>query len=297
MSLMVPVEIHTGPDTSHPTKHAYFEIVDVTPEMAAEWLDNMAPNRKASQKRVSALAVQMQTGLWVFDASPIRFDTQGRLVDGQNRLHAVIESGMTIPFAIARGIAPQAMAVMDTGKTRTLSDMMQMAYPDLTQVNSVAALTRLLYIWEKGMRGTPLRSYASRGTIPNQVLLDYFDEHEEEIRHAVTQARNYMQRYPGITGGALALCYTLFHRIDADDTDYFFERFADGAGLEAGSPILALRKRAKDAAMEDRRAALPADEGIAIVIKAWNAFREGRPVHILSWKRGGSSPEAFPEPV
>lgn len=35
-------------------------------------------------------------------------------------------------------------------------------------------------------------------------------------------------------------------------------------------------------------------EVAALVVKAWNAYRTGRPVTNLRWRSGGSSPEAFP---
>lgn len=282
--------------TTTVTPTATFEIIDVDPETAAVWLDNMAPNRKPSQKRVTSMAKMMKTDLWIFDASPIRFDINGKLVDGQNRLHAVIEADMTVTFAVVHGVAPEAMAVMDTGKSRTFVDILQMAHPELTQTTSVSALTRLLYVWENGGRGVVLRSSASRGVIPNQVLLDFYDEHHEEIDAAVQVARMMWQRYPGISGTAIGLAYLLFARLDKQDADYFFERYSDGVGLEVGSPILALRKRAREAAMQDKRAAIPSDEAVALLVKAWNAFRDGNTVQILSWKRGGATPEAFPEP-
>lgn len=272
-------------------------IEEVTPEKAAEWLANMAPNRKASDRRVMFLADQMRDGLWVFDGAPIRFDVDGRLSDGQNRLQALIRAEVTLPFVIVRDLPKEAMSVMDTGKSRTLPDILQMAHPDLTQTISIAATTRTIFLWEElGIRGTRLRSTAGRASIPNSVLLDYYQQHEETIRDVVRRGRAITQHQPGLTGSALSLCLYLFDQIDAEDSEFFFARLVDGAGLEAGSPILALRRRAIEAARQDRRAALPTEEAVALIIKAWNAFRAGESLQVLAWKRGGASPESFPEP-
>jgi hypothetical protein len=35
----------------------------------------------------------------------------------------------------------------------------------------------------------------------------------------------------------------------------------------------------------------------AIMIKAWNAYRRGDSIGLLSFKSGGAKPERFPEPV
>jgi len=34
----------------------------------------------------------------------------------------------------------------------------------------------------------------------------------------------------------------------------------------------------------------------ALVIKAWNAYRDGAPVRQLKYRIGGANPEKFPEP-
>ena len=66
---------------------------------------------------------------------------------------------------------------------------------------------------------------------------------------------------------------------------------ASGAGLEEGSPILALRRRLEstDGWMKDRPAVTA-----AWFIKAWNAWRAGREMQVLRWKVGGANPEPFP---
>lgn len=34
---------------------------------------------------------------------------------------------------------------------------------------------------------------------------------------------------------------------------------------------------------------------MGVMIKAWNAYREGRSVGLIRFKSGGAKPEAFPE--
>jgi len=93
-----------------------------------------------------------------------------------------------------------------------------------------------------------------------------------------------------------SFCAVLFERLDHTDAAFFWERLVDGVGLEAGSPILALRDFiAREAASS--RPTLRPDIGAAYIIKAWNAYREGRDVKLLHFRVGGATPERFPEPV
>jgi hypothetical protein len=83
--------------------------------------------------------------------------------------------------------------------------------------------------------------------------------------------------------------------IDADDAAAFFGQIQTGENLSANSPVMALRKRLADDALAIRKLAIR--EYTALVFKAWNAYREGRNVRILSWRPGGAAPERYPTPI
>ena len=72
------------------------EIVTLTPALAAEWLNSNTCNRPLSTLRASRYARDMKAGDWRFNGETISFTADGRLVDGQHRLTAVVESGVTI---------------------------------------------------------------------------------------------------------------------------------------------------------------------------------------------------------
>ena len=121
------------------------EVEEITPVRAEQYLDTMRANRKLSSQRVSQLANQMREGLWVFDGSPIRFNEDGELVDGQHRMWAIIESERPAEFLVLRGVNRKAMATMDTGKSRSFSDILGLNNPGLTDVTTVAAFVQLLW--------------------------------------------------------------------------------------------------------------------------------------------------------
>lgn len=68
-----------------------------------------------------------------------------------------------------------------------------------------------------------------------------------------------------------------------------------GVGLEAGDPRLVLREWCIRSMQVGPTRARPRTWLIAaLMIKAWNAWREGRKVNLLAFRGGGSSPERFP---
>ena len=78
-------------------------IVEVSPELAKEWLRSNTFNRKASQATVNRYAGDMKSGEWRLNHQGIAFDDQGILVDGQHRLLAVVKSCATVRMMVTWG--------------------------------------------------------------------------------------------------------------------------------------------------------------------------------------------------
>jgi len=102
------------------------KIEDVSPELASAWPKLSKGNRKLSESYVLTLAISMDSGGWVPEASEVVFDEAGALIDGHHRLAAVGVLGRAIKMAVKRGVPPEARSVIDTGRTRTMTDPLGM---------------------------------------------------------------------------------------------------------------------------------------------------------------------------
>src|SRR5207248_3219207 len=80
-------------------------VVQVTPEMAAKWLETTGPNRPVHQATVERLAADMSNAAWYLNGDRIRFDENDALRDGRHRLSAVVLSGQTVPMEILQGLS------------------------------------------------------------------------------------------------------------------------------------------------------------------------------------------------
>lgn len=101
----------------------YPEMVEVTPALAAEWLEkNVANNRPVRAVDVSKFARDMMNGNWRLTHQGIAFNTEGRLIDGQHRLRAVVQSKCTVPMMVWHNLPEECLPMIDIGLARTARD-------------------------------------------------------------------------------------------------------------------------------------------------------------------------------
>lgn len=102
------------------------KIVNITPELAREWLARNTPkNRKLRPSTVRDYKGRFQRGEYIITHQGIAFDETGMLIDGQHRLRAIAElDGVVIPMLVTRGLPANAYQAIDTGLKRSLADSM-----------------------------------------------------------------------------------------------------------------------------------------------------------------------------
>jgi hypothetical protein len=268
-----------------------YEVVDITPDKAREMLTFNTHNRPLREKVVNALADDMKVGSWAEDGQSIKFGKDGTLLDGQHRLAAIVKADVTVRMLVVRNVPNDAQENMDTQARRSFGDVLKLRGEG--QYVALAAATRRVYMWE---RGAP--SGTSNMQPTNRQLLQTLEKHPE-LRYTVSVTER-VRAHVSIRGSILSLCHWLFLQIDPDDCEHFFARLADGQNLSEGDAIYVLRRTANNDRNEGQfagRSAGIADTVMcAYVIKAWNAYRQGRKIGLLRYKPGGAKPETFPKP-
>lgn len=121
----------------------------VTPKMAEEWLQhNRADvNRKFRPVWCRYLAAQMGGDRWEVTTDAIGFRaSDGTLINGQHRLHAVIEHGKPVEMLVVWGLSDNAFSLIDRGMMRSMSDVLHVS-------PMLAADATLAFMVAKGLTG------------------------------------------------------------------------------------------------------------------------------------------------
>jgi len=123
-------------------------LLRITPEMALEFLKFMIPNRAVNQSHVDNLRRAMDSGAWYTKhllGDPIAFDAEGRLLNGQHRMRAIVRHGNPVEMWVET--TPRTDEVADltdcVTRGRRLSDMLQMS--GVSNARAVASMLKVVW--------------------------------------------------------------------------------------------------------------------------------------------------------
>lgn len=250
------------------------ESVMVDPPLAKHWLAKLSEHqRRPSSWHVRHLVRIMRDGKWLPSNDAICFDTGGYMINGQHRLLAIIETGMTLLFDVRRGLPPESFLIMDVQKVRLVTAYM----PEKCRyvLNGAA---KMLIVWLKD--DFPFGSMV-KPTSPE--IMDIVESNPKLVESAEL-IYSYGVRLSCLCGaGFQAFLHWYFitqenqHR---DKADAFFNDIATGGGLNNGHPGLALRNR-----LLVSSAKLLTRDKQAYMLKALKAYLRGESLTKMSWKR------------
>ena len=253
-------------------------VVQVTPAIAADWLELNTCNRTLRPKYVSVLARQMAAGNWQFNGGTISFSREGLLLDGQHRLSAVVESGVTIVVLVVTELNAESQDTMDSGAKRTASDVLALNGLSRHSVLTAAIVRRVL-----AYRGGELHLSNNR-PVSNTDILAFSRDNEASTTLAAYMASHVYSTFRGAPASVIGTAVYLTAEIHRDDSDRFFRQVASGADLPNGHPVLTLRTTLTNA--RDRRERVQEGRTLHMIFRAWNAVRDGKSLGAIVLKPG-----------
>ncbi len=256
-----------------------------------QWLDETnRNNRKVRQQWVDQLADDMLAGRWRGqNGEAIRFDTTGRLVDGQHRLWACVQSGTAFETLVVTGVDIEDFKTIGIGGTKRLSDFLGPIY-DVKNVNLYSSTLRLVHIWRTG-RLKP--GYKSIGHSISELEASHHDH--PQLQDSVNWVTNNMdlRRLLNPTYASF-IHYVAYLDGKQAAVESFLSCVGNGLGLLEDHPVYQLRKfLLSQQGLKFGQKRPGREYMLALLIKAWNAHKNGEKTKALVFKVG----ETFPEVV
>lgn len=255
------------------------KTVKITPKKAAEWLKRNVNNRPLREIRIEQYSAAMKAGAWQVNGETIKFNCNGDLVDGQHRLHACMQSGITFESYVVTGVGRDAFDTIDQGDKRTIGDVF--ARSGYKHYVLLAAGSRWIWRYENSM--------SVNGAMRADIAKDIIERHP--ALHAAAQKASEHSRCGILNPGLFAFLDYWCGQNNQERADKFWTSVADAEGLEKGTPAHLLHKRLQ--ANSNAVARLWPITIAALCVKAWNAHvskKTSDTVKCLKWAEG----EVFP---
>jgi len=249
-------------------------------------------NRPFNEPYARHLAAEMLAGRWHLTHQGVAIGTDGKLVDGQHRLSAIVyaaemEPTIRIPMMVTTGVDPATFLAVDTGRKRTAADMLGIqGHKNRT---TLAAVLKLIHCWDVARNGS-----WNKVAVSNELLEEVYRAHP--AAGASTEIAQQLSKGARLLPGAAGLAHYVVEAAQVTEIghelhDRFVTGLATGASLPDGDPRLALRNTIAN--LRASRRAMTAQMHVAMYIKAWNLWVAEKTRQSISWR----ADEAMPNPT
>lgn len=244
--------------------------VKIDPNKARELLSLNTKNRKLSRKLVEKYAADMTSGRWPYNGDPIRVSATNVLLDGQHRLQAIVDSGVTIEAELIEKLPDDVAMTIDGGRKRSPADVLNMLDGSSMLTTGIAACARSTLNY--------LAGYSVSNVQSTPAVVTLVHTYPDLIKYA-TLARE-ADRVTTISSLGAVLFLGTREITMEKRAQQFVEPLKHGEGLDAGDPRLALRNGFMNARMRSGSASRSIDPRWAFITitQCWNAFVTGREI-------------------
>jgi hypothetical protein len=276
-------------------KNSEYIVRDVGPKEAEVLLGKNQRNRRINKNTVDEYANLMISGKWHPDAdTPIKLSYEDQLLDGQHRLMAVVESGVTLPFTFKTNCDPSAQQHMDRGRKRSLSDDLYMHGYRYTTLLASSLST--------------LHTYLTTEKIANHVssidfdtamsMLDEFPEFIDIATHAssrVQMARQINGDSPLVASEATVIQFLTNRTSRSEYSSEFIEQILFGHSLEQ-NPVNAFKRAIVQEKRHSKSRTLSKTYLYSMAFTTWNKWVKDEKVKYIKIPRIFPKLEGFQNP-
>lgn len=271
------------------------ELEIITPEDAKLMLEGRARNRNVVPTFVDRIARDIKDNGWDVNGATIKFDTSGKLCDGQHRLTACVKSGKTITSLVARDVNPAAFSTFDVSTTRSFDKYLRsIGQPYATTIT--AGIKVLINIGKGNLRN----SYSPT----NKEMKEYYHNNKNELTDFISSCNGFAEI---CTPCVAFVSVVILHKASESRAKDFLSMLASGCEIPKGCPIMGVRsklidnrpsrnkhnkaRRSRNRHNEDaNRNSGPQAymyESVALIINGWNSWN--------AWLEGGKKATRSPK--
>lgn len=262
-------------------------IETITPQLAKSILANNKSNRSANATITAHYADAISRGQWELNGEAIKIAHDGRLLDGQHRLMAVIKSGVPIQTLVIRGLPTEVFDTLDQGRTRTGGDLLTSM--GVSHANSISSIILMYKRLDKGGMIGARANHKVAGMTKRDILEEYksrshfWDTIVEFARKMYFKKRLFTTSEIGAISAYLILNKNHRHA----NVYSFFAQLFSRENVE-NSTIIVLHDKIVDSVMTGYK--MDKNFKYALLVKTWNSYITGRVLKVLKMGKDEPTP-------
>ncbi len=263
LSMAIPLVDFERLDVRHPG----FVRVLVDSETAQKMLNLNVRNRRQRRAAVEYLKHQILNGEWREDhPQPVVFSDLGRLIDGQHRLQAIVESNLdgarAVIMRVETGARDDVREYLDTGVPRSLDDRVELV-DDMVYNKTISELCAF-----------DLQVYRKSHVRPSPDDARIFLEKHPESSLYIAKTR---KRQQGTVKVAVAYAAMQYYEISREKAELFYPAvFTPDSGVQQARMLRDFLLRSKKTLIALQNASSFRSEVYARAVYCMKAHRDGK---------------------
>jgi hypothetical protein len=244
----------------------------IDPKHAARLLEtNPDHQRSISQANLHKIEQSLRADKFFLNGQTVIVSDKPRLLDGQHRCQAAVNTGIGFWSVFVSNVPEEYFRYMDCGKARTFADVLKTTGHVNQQILASATARLAEYLKGPALVGT-------NQTFSHSELIDVIELSpglDDSVR-AVGPCKHILP------ASQTAWLHYILKQECPEQTEEFFCQLASGEMLPKTSPIFTLRARIINDRANGFHPTLR--ETCALLVKAWNAYAQGKPLSALRWQ-------------
>jgi len=260
------------------------EIKTIYPHQAKQLLKLNTRNRPLSPRHVNLLADEMRAGNWKLNGETITL-SDDVLLDGQHRLAACVLASTPFESFVIEGADSECFDTIDVGKKRTNGDTLCVK-GEKNYVNLSSSLRVVNYYYSEIQSGQK-DAYTQLTNIEVQQLLDWHPNIRKSVNRFVTPSCKSL-----VPMSHVCAFHYIFSLKDPKLADEFMDKLVTGNNLSENDPVAVLRNKLIVTRLNNTK--ITSKVLRALLIKTWNAVRDGKTIRTIYWRSARYPNEKFP---
>lgn len=268
-------------------------VETITPALADLYLRYNINNRPLRKNVVQFYASQMKRNQWVLNGEGIIFNEDGLLVDGQHRLQAIIESGISIEILVVRNAPSDCFPTIDSGISRRASDTL---YVD--KIPNAIHIASIINRYDSLCKGANVICASGRkkdyqSISRSDILSKYHERNEfwQNVTKFATSCYKNMKLISRAEVGAM-IAYLVIDKGHSEKIVYSFFKDLFISDIPKSPMLAAFRnKLIKDKVSSSTK--MTSTYKQQLFIKVWNNYLNGKEITNIKWSEESEGRKKF----